>query len=511
MKLDAILSGVEILRADSANPDIQKIQYDSRKVEQGDVFVAIKGYLTDGHLYIPGAIERGAAAVVVTEWQEGLSVPQIQTPDNRRALAQMSVNLTGDPSKELAVIGITASNGKTTTAKLLTDILRANHEETGVIGTVNYEYGDVSIPSKLTTPESLELQGIIRDMKTAGMESLVMEVSSQGIEMSRVHGIHFKQIAMNNITREHIDQHGSFENYWNIKQTLITKSDPETEIVLNADDAHAISLLAHRPDAYTFAHHETADLQCRNLDLSTGFPEFDIVLSARFKERTGADNLHVKVGVAGYHMVLNTLSAVALALLHGVPKETVEAAVKNYGGVERRFQMLYDREYKIVDDHFANVGNINVTLETLKHMEYKRLLPVYAIRGNRGVTVNRENLETFIPRLQELRAEPVIATTSRDATTAHDRVSAEEEALFRTYMDEAGAPYTLYDSLEEAIQVAAERARPGDVVLLAGCQGIDAGGEIFLRYLQEKNPALTDVLDPVKDRICGKEFFAGRD
>ena len=198
-------SGVEILRADSANPDIQKIQYDSRKVEQGDVFVAIKGYLTDGHLYIPGAIERGAAAVVVTEWQEGLSVPQIQTPDNRRALAQMSVNLTGSVKRT----GGDRDYGiqRKTTNRQTAD----RHSSCQSRRNRCDRHGKLRIrrcihSSKLTTPESLELQGIIRDMKTAGMESLVMEVSSQGIEMSRVHGIHFKQIAMNNITREHIDE-----------------------------------------------------------------------------------------------------------------------------------------------------------------------------------------------------------------------------------------------------------------------------------------------------------------
>lgn len=508
MKLDALLKGVEVVRVqDAANPDIANVQYNSKKVETGDLFVAIEGYTTDGHLYIRDAINRGAAAVLVTRWHDELPIPQIQTPDNRKALAQIAANLTGHPSEELEIIGITASNGKTTTAKLLTDILRANDENTGVIGTVNYEFNDVSIPSKLTTPESLELQGMLRDMADAGVKSVVMEVSSQGIEMSRVHGIRFLQIAMNNITREHIDQHGSFENYWKIKQTLVTGADPATEIVLNADDRHAISLLVHKPDAYTFAHHAAADVRCENLDLSTGFPEFDIVLSERIKKRTGARDLHVKVGVAGYHMVLNTLSAVTLALLHGVPADVIEAAVRSYGGVERRFEMLYDRDYKVIDDHFANVGNINVTLETLAHMDYVRLIPVYAIRGNRGVTVNRESLETFVPRLKELKAEPVIATLSRDATTSHDEVSPEEELLFREYMDRAGISYTLYPTLEEAVHIAADRAREGDVVLLAGCQGMDAGGEIYLRYLQTKDPGLDDVLKPVENRICGKEFF----
>ncbi len=508
MKLDALLKDVEILRSDlTDNPDITNVQYNSRKIETGDLFVAIEGYTTDGHLFIKDAVDRGAAAVLVTKWQEDLSIPQIQTPDNRKSLAQISANLTNHPSRELEIIGITASNGKTTTAKLLTDILRANDENTGVIGTVNYEFNHVNIPSKLTTPESLELQGMLRDMADAGVQSVVMEVSSQGIEMSRVHGICFLQIAMNNITREHIDQHGSFENYWNVKQTLITKADSKSEIVLNADDEHAISLIIARPDAYTFAHHAPADVRCENLDLSTGFPEFDVILSERFRKRTGARDLHVKVNVAGYHMVLNTLSAVTLALLHGVPSDVVEKGVANYRGVERRFEMLYDREYKVIDDHFANAGNINISLETLTHMEYDRLLPVYAIRGNRGVTVNRENLETFIPRLQELKAEPLIATLSRDATTSHDEVSAEEELLFRDYMDRAGVPYVLYNTLEEAIHVAADRAQPGDVVFLAGCQGMDAGGEIYLRYLLEKNHGPEDILKPVENRICGKEFF----
>lgn len=508
MKLQNVLKGIQILREDVVDPELEisGIQYNSKKIEKGDLFVAIKGYTVDGHRFIEDAVSRGAAAVLVTDWQEGLGVPQIRTADNRTALAKLANNYYDHPSACLNVLAITASNGKTTTAKLLAEILRATGQDTGLIGTVNYEYGDVSIPSKLTTPESLELQGLLRDMVSAGTKNLVMEVSSQAIEMSRTHGIRFQAVALNNITREHIDQHGTFEAYWAQKKRLITEADTSTEIVLNADDEYAASLQSVRPDAYTFGHEKPADLRCENLDLSTGFARFDVVVSDRCQERCAGlpARFPIEIGVAGYHMVLNALSAIALALLHGVDFSTIQEAVKGYKGVERRFEMLYEGDFKVLDDHFANVGNINVTLQTLAYMEYKRLVLAYAIRGNRGVTVNRENLETLIPRLEELRCDHIIATLSRDVAEAHDTVSPEEEEVFRAEMDRAGVSYVLYDTLEEATKVALDTAREGDVVLLAGCQGMDAGGRLFLEQLSEKDPENKEkILAPIVDRIAG--------
>ncbi len=508
MQINDVLQIVDVVRHDirDENVPIHRIQYNSKRVEKGDLFVAIEGYTVDGHKYIESAIANGAVAVLVTKWQDGLSVPQIQTPNNRIALSQLANAFFGHPSHELGVVAITASNGKTTTAKLLAEIFRHSGLQTGLMGTVNYEYGDVSIPSKLTTPESLELQGILRDMVDAGMEKLVMEVSSQAIEMSRIGGIRFQTVALNNVTREHIDQHGTFEAYWAQKQRLITESDPQTEVVLNVDDEHARSLLAYRPDAYTFAHENEADVRCENLDLTTGFPRFDVALSDRMRERVPGlpERFPVRIGVAGYHMVLNALSAIAISLLQGVSVAHIQEGVQLYKGVERRFEMLCDTPFTVLDDHFANAGNINVTLQTLAYMKYRELLIVYAIRGNRGVTVNRENLETFVPRLSELGCTRLIVTLSRDVTEPHDDVSKEEEEVFRSYMESSGQAYTLYDTLADATADALSHVQNGDVLLLAGCQGIDAGARILLTQWSEKEPENRErILAPIKDRIAG--------
>lgn len=509
MQMKELIKGIEIIEAPQEIPniDIQHIQYNSQKIKSGDLFVAIKGFTTDGHKYIQDAIERGAAAVFVTEKQEGLSIPQFVTEDNRKALAQLSANYYDHPGRALKTIGITASNGKTTTAKLLAEILRTHGEKTAIVGTVNYEYGEVSIESKLTTPESLELQGMMREMVDLGMENMVTEVSSQASEQKRTFGIPFKQVALNNITREHIDQHGTFEEYFRQKSKLITEAPQDTEVVLNADDEYSIGLKKNRPDAYVFGHYaEDVDVKADDLDLSTGFANFKVTLSPRMQTRCKLEEnqFDVQLRVAGYHMVPNSLSAITLALLHGVSVQSIQLACVSYTGVERRFERIYDGPFTILDDHFANAGNIRVSLTTLDFMEYKDLILVYAIRGNRGVTVNRENVEEFAPQLKKLRAKKVIATTSQDVVEEHDIVSDDERTVFQQCMDDNKCTYEMVDSLEEAVITALDSAEEGDVILLAGCQGMDAGGRLLLQEMAKRDPNHEEeLMAPVANRITG--------
>lgn len=511
MRLGDLLDSVEILRESGVDRDeaIHAIQYNSKKVQPGDVFVAIRGFTTDGHKYIEEAIKNKAACIVVTEWQEGLSVPQVQTPNNRKALAQLAAQFYGNPSEHLTVFGITASNGKTTTANLLHAILKESGFEVGLLGTVAYEFGDVSIPSKLTTPESLELQQLLARMVEAGVTHVVMEVSSQAIEQYRTYGIRFFGVSLNNITREHIDQHGTFEAYWAIKQRLITEQPAGTEIVLCADDDHALSLADKTAGTVTlFADAAEADVRCEHLDLSTGVAKFDVRLSEALRTRFPAlpERFPIALGVAGYHMVLNSLSAISMALLAGIDPETIRRAAAAYGGVERRFEMLYQGDFTLLDDHFANAGNIRVSLETLKRMDYERLILVYAIRGNRGVTVNQENLEAFVPQLSDLRCAHFIATLSRDVVDAHDTVSEDEERVFTSFMQTTDRPYTLHERLEDALTDASADLQKGDVVLLAGCQGMDAGARLLLPRLADRWPEKAKVLmAPLATRVAGQE------
>ena len=421
MKLKKLLKNVEIIDAKNENPElnIDMVYYNSRKVKEGGLFVAIDGYEVDGHDYIEDAISRGAVAILVTK-DVDFNVPTYKTENNRKALSVLSNNYYGQPSDQLKVFGITASNGKTSTSMMLNAILEANNIQPGLLGTVMYKVGDEEVASKLTTPESLELQGIFKSMLDEGIDTCIMEVSSVGQEMFRVGGIDFDIVCMNNITREHIDQHGSFEKYFEEKQKTITNASEDAFAIINIEDEYAKSLIPKtKAKVITFSdQNSSADVYAENKDISTGFGEFDLVLSDKF---TGKEQRKtIKLNVAGYQSIVNALSAAAMAASDGIDIDTIAKGLENYRGIERRFEQIYDDEFKILDDHFANIENINMTLQTLSKMDYKNAVILYAIRGNRGVTVNGENAETFLKWKDKLKLKSLLVTKSTEILEDHD-------------------------------------------------------------------------------------------
>ncbi|MDO5690053.1 MAG: UDP-N-acetylmuramyl-tripeptide synthetase [Tissierellia bacterium] len=512
MNIQNLLEGVEILESWGHQEDleVQGVNYNSKKIQEGDVFVAIKGLITDGHKYISDALDRGAVAVVVTEKPEKIQVPTYLVPSTRKALAQISANYYNHPSKEMTMIGITASNGKTSTSMMLRSILDAAGEESGLIGTVMYKIRDVEIPSKLTTPESLELQGLFREMREEDLPTVVMEVSSISQEMCRVHGVDFDIVCMNNITREHIDQHGSFEQYFEQKKRLITEAKPDAFVILNLSDPVVKTLIDQTPGRLiTFSDVDAeADIYAEDIDLSTGFPKFTLVVRRDFMTRGGRATIGrypVTLQVAGYHSLVNSLSAMAMAIAMGIPMEEVIRGMEAFKGIERRFQQVYNQEFKIVDDHFANMGNIDMTLQTLSMMTYEKLHLVYAIRGNRGVTVNGENADKLIEWNEILHYDSLIASLSRDCVEDHDVVHPDELQIFQRKLDEGKLGYELTDTLREAVTLAVDRAGEGDLILLAGCQGMDFGAKYILEAIQAKYPEKDprELFAVLEDRVAG--------
>lgn len=507
MKLKELLKNVEIIDAKNENPElnIDMVYYNSRKVKEGGLFVAIDGYEVDGHDYIEDAISRGAVAILVTK-DVDFNVPTYKTENNRKALSILSNNYYGHPSDELKVFGITASNGKTSTSMMLNAILEANNIQPGLLGTVMYKVGDEEVASKLTTPESLELQGIFKSMLDEGIDTCVMEVSSVGQEMFRVGGIDFDIVCMNNITREHIDQHGSFEKYFEEKQKTITNASEDAFAIINIEDEYAKSLIPKtKAKVITFSDQDSsADVYAENKDISSGFGKFDLVLSDKF---TGKEQRKtIKLNVAGYQSIVNALSAAAMAASDGIDIDTIAKGLENYRGIERRFEQIYDDEFKILDDHFANIENINMTLQTLSKMDYKNAVILYAIRGNRGVTVNGENAETFLKWKDKLKLKSLLVTKSTEIVEDHDFVHPDEEAIFKEKMDGV-QEYTLYDELGEALDSALDQVEEGDVLLLAGCQGMDYGGKLILDRIAGRYPEKDkkELYKPLENRIAGMD------
>ena len=229
MKLFDLLSGLKTLETKGnidENIEITDVQYHSGKIVPGSIFVAIKGHETDGHKYIQSAKDNGAVLAIVEDFID-LDFPMIRVEDSRKALADLADVFFNNPSTKLNVIGITATNGKTTTSFMTDAIFKEFGLETGLVGTVEVKYKDISIPSLLTTPESRDLQEYTRDMVDADVTDLIMEVSSHAQEMDRVRNMNYDIVTFNNLSREHIDQHGSFENYYEIKSNLIKNASSD--------------------------------------------------------------------------------------------------------------------------------------------------------------------------------------------------------------------------------------------------------------------------------------------
>lgn len=472
--------------------------------------MCITGYKTDGHQYIPQAIQNGAVAIVVERDVEGVTVPTYRVANSRKALAQLAAKFYGHPSKQLMAIGITATNGKTTSSFMTNAILEHHGYKTGLIGTVSVKMDQTAIPATLTTPESLDLQYYLREMVERNVTHVTMEVSSAALELQRVHEVDYDIVTLNNINREHIDHHGTFEKYYEAKASLIRNAPSTSVAVLNLDDPYA-SALRNETIAQVVTYsleNAVADIVCRDLDLSTGRAMFTIAIAKplRFRDvEITPVQFPVALKVPGLHSVYNAMVAITTALLCGVSITDIQAALQQFTGVERRFEYIFEDSFKIIDDHFANAGNIDVTLGTLKYMQYNHLHLVYAIRGMRGPTVNRENAEAIARWAKQLGFTHVIATKSKYHVTDKDIVTDEEERIFREVMADAGIEVTLYEELPQAIAQALTQAQEDDLVLLAGCQGMDFGAEVALQLIAELRPDLDkeQLFAPLQHRVAG--------
>jgi UDP-N-acetylmuramoyl-L-alanyl-D-glutamate--2,6-diaminopimelate ligase len=511
MNINELMNGLEIIDHKNARAlEVSGVAYHSGKVAPGNVFVCVKGYLTDGHKYLKQAIGNGATAAVVEEFQEDVEIPQYLVKDSRIALASMGSAFYGYPSRKMKMIGITATNGKTTTSYMVNSIFEAMGLRTGLIGTVMIKNHDHHIAADLTTPESLDLQGYLAEMVENDVTHVTMEVSSSALELNRVYGVNYDIVAFNNLSREHIDMHGSFEEYFSAKSSLIRNVSETSTAILNLDCPYASSLITEtKAQVITYGLKEhSGHILCKDLDLTTGRGRFTIEVAKAFK----VGDIHcpelkfdVELAVPGLHSVYNALAAVAIGLASGAPVDAIQRGLKQFKGVERRFEFIYEGDFIIIDDHFANAGNIDVTLRTLDYMKYNNLQLVYAIRGNRGPIVNRENAETIAKWSKILGFSVVIATKSVRHTTSKELVTDEEVSVFLEVMNDAGLVVHLHDGLAEAIAEGLSKAEHDDLVLLAGCQGMDFGAEVALHQLIELIPGVNkeEVLEPLRTRVCG--------
>lgn len=438
---------------------ITGVSSDSRSVAPGYAFVAVKGLLTDGNLFVRQATERGAAVIVSEQAiPAGSRAPWVVVDDARRALALTADRFYGHPSGEMQVVGITGTNGKTTTAYLVASIFDAAGLQSGMLGTVVNKIGDVTSDASRTTPEAPELQSWLRDMVTAGCRSCAMEVSSHALTLRRVDGMTFAAAVFTNLTRDHLDFHPDMEAYFQAKRQLFDMLSGEAPGVINLDDPRGASLAGAVARPVTYAVNRQADVTTGPLSFSINGLTLDI--------RTPCGPLHVQSSLVGRPNVYNILAAVATATALDVPRGAIEAGIRSLSGVPGRFQVVSSAksDVTVVVDYAHTDDALRNLLETARPLTSGRLITVFGCGGDRDRT-KRPLMGAVAGRLSEV----VVVTSDNPRGEDPQRIIDEIQLGLTADIRRDGAPVclTIIDR-REAIEKVVELARPGDLVLIAG-------------------------------------------
>ena len=453
MKLSQLLRGVSVRECHAdMEMEISGVSYDSRKTAAGDLFVAMTGYETDGHKFIPMARDKGAACVLCQERPQGEG-PYVLVEDSRLALAQVGRAWYGDPAASMKMVGVTGTNGKTTTTYLLKDILEhAAGAKVGLIGTNQNMIGSEVIPTERTTPESFELQGLLRRMADAGCTHVVMEVSSHALYLKRVEGIRFAVGIFTNLTQDHLDFHKTMENYCDAKALLFTRCDVG---VYNADDPWAPRLMEEATcRKVSVGEHGDVpvDLAARNIVLTAEGVSFDAV--------TAEESVPVHVGIPGGFMVYNTLGVLAAARALGVSLEDSAGVLRHSAHVKGRVEVVpTPGDYTMLIDYAHTPDALENVLSAARGFAKGRVVALFGCGGDRDRTKRPK-----MGRIAADMADFVIVTSDNPRTEEPEDIIREILAG----MEGTATPYAVVPNRIEAIRYAMDHAQPGDVIILAG-------------------------------------------
>lgn len=429
--------------------EITAVTYDSRQVTRGSLFVAVRGFNTDGHAYIEKAVAAGAAAILAEE-NGDWGIPVAVCPDTRRGLAEVGAAFYGYPAEKLKIIGVTGTNGKTTTTYLIKQVLDLLGYKTGLIGTNQNIIGDVATPAARTTPESLDLQKMLADMVAAGVTYVIMEVSSHSLALSRTHGIQFYEAVFTNLTQDHLDFHETMENYMACKAKLFSQA---RHGVINVDDTYGsqIKALAKCP-VQTFGVENESDLQGRNIRLS----ERGVICTAE----VGGAPYEIRLGIPGMFSIYNALSATAACLGMGIPMEDILKGLVLAKGVKGRAEVVpIAANYTVLIDYAHTPDGLENIIRTVRGFAKGRVVTLFGCGGDRDKTKR--------PIMGEIAA----SLSDFTIVTSDNPRSEEPGAIIRDIekgMEQYKDKYTVVENRKEAIRYSMKNARENDVIILAG-------------------------------------------
>lgn len=489
MVLAALLEKLEYeLVSGSEDMQIENVVYDSRKVTEGSLFICIEGGTADGHTFISDVVKKGAKALIVTKDVSGLlpadaDVTVIRVKDSRYALAFVSAAYFGHPAEKLKVIGITGTKGKTTTTYLVKSILEHAGHKVGLVGTIEAVIGQEHIPANNTTPESYVLQEYFAKMVEAGCDTVVMEVSSQGLMLHRTQGFVFDYGIFTNIEPDHIGplEHKDFADYMHCKGLLFKQCRVG---IVNCDDAHYQDVIRdHTCKIETFGFAENADYRAQDLKLISGAGFLGIDFKAR-----GKVNLDIELHAPGRFSVYNALCAIAICNHFGVTADEVKEALLQ-AHVKGRIELVkVSDDFTLMIDYAHNAMALESLLTTLREYKPKRLVCLFGCGGNRS-KLRRYEMGEVSGKLADLTV-----------ITSDNPRNEEPQAIIddiKVGISKTDGKYVEIIDRKEAIAYVIRHGQPGDVIVLAG-----KGHEDYQEIKGKKYPM--DERDIIADVLAGR-------
>jgi UDP-N-acetylmuramoyl-L-alanyl-D-glutamate--2,6-diaminopimelate ligase len=446
---------------------VSSVEYDSRKVKKGSLFIAVEGFTSDGHRFVRTAVENGASAVCIAKrrvedfaFLNGSGVAILSTADTRTALSRLSAAFYGFPSRSMLAIGITGTNGKTSITYMLEAIMKRHGRTPGVIGTINYRWGGREFPAANTTPESRDLQEILYRMRQDGVDAVIMEVSSHALELRRADDIDFDAVVFTNLTRDHLDFHHDFESYFNAKKRifhLLENSYKKGRCgVVNADDpyGHEIYMMRNQYSfpIKSFGVETGSDYMpqagsisntIHGLSYSLGLPDAGVMVDLK---------------LLGTFQLYNSLAALAVAHQMGIPYGDITRGLADLENVPGRFDVLKTgKGFIAVVDYAHTVDALEKLLKSVNELEHRRVITVFGCGGDRDRTKR-----PLMGKAAEENSDLVIVTSDNPRTEVPEMIIREIAGGM------TGNNHVIIQDREEAIARAMTEAREGDIVVIAG-------------------------------------------
>ncbi|MDX1701099.1 MAG: UDP-N-acetylmuramoyl-L-alanyl-D-glutamate--2,6-diaminopimelate ligase [Melioribacteraceae bacterium] len=461
MFLNQILNNVKVIQA--VNPpelvEIKNITLDSREVGKNSIFVAVRGFKMDGHNFIPQAVSKGAAAVVMEYDDPEISmllqsnkVAKILVSNSRQALAQMSAALFKNPSSKINLIGITGTKGKTTTSYYIKNIFDEAERKSGLIGTNKNIIGDVESKSSLTTPESYIINDLLNQMVSMECSDCVMEVSSHALQLSRVDNLEFNIGIFTNITSDHLDFHSNFDNYLNSKKIFFDILDQDSTIVFNGDDSNSKYLLSDcMAKQLSYSVRDDSDLTIKNISYNLEGTSFSLDFNNEIYE--------VQTKLIGPFNAYNSTAAIGAALCSNLSIEDAIKGIYTTPQVPGRFEVIGKQNKKVIIDYSHTADSLQKALEAIKHINSKErhVVTVFGCGGDRDRTKR-----PVMGRIAELASDHVILTSDNPRTEDPFSIIKEIEAGM------SSNNYEVIEDREKAIKTAIENSDEDAVILIAG-------------------------------------------